>query len=298
MPHNTLPVTNLPRDPQRDVDRAREALAPADRATTNSRLVWISIALAAGLAIAPLPASAAQSPTDIQQGKAVYDRLCVVCHASDGTGGEAPALNHPNLDRAPDDGALRSLVNRGVPNRMPAVNYLTEAEMNQLVAYVRSLGRSPSPPAEGIAETGAQIYRRVGCASCHIVNRQGGTFGPVLSNIGALRGVSYLRRALVEPGAALPVGTLTVPGKGLQEYLPVRAVTADGRDITGIRVNEDSITIQIRDRSNQIHSLRKNELRQLDKQIGTSLMPSFADRLTAAELTDLVAYLSSLRDAK
>ena len=263
----------------------------------SSRLACVSIALAVGVAIAPRSASGAQSPTDIQQGKAVYDRLCVVCHASDGTGGEAPALNHPNLERAPDDEALRSLVNRGVPNRMPAINHLTEAELNQLVAYVRSLGRSPSQPAEGAAQTGAQIYQRTGCASCHIVNGQGGTFGPVLSNIGALRGASYLRGALVEPGAALPVGTLTVPGKGLLEYLPVHAVTDDGRDIRGVRVNEDSITIQIRDRDNQIHSLRKSDLRQLDKQPGTSLMPSFADRLTAAELTDLVAYLSSLRQA-
>ena len=90
---------------------------------------------------------------------------------------------------------------------------------------------------------------------------------------------------------------MTVPGRGLQEYLPVRAVTDDGQDIRGIRVNEDSITIQIRDRNNQLHSFRKSDLRQLDKQPGTSLMPSVADRLTAAELTDLVAYLSSLQQA-
>jgi putative heme-binding domain-containing protein len=264
----------------------------------NSRMACVSISLAIAAMIAPFPASGAQSSNEIQQGKAVYDRLCVVCHATDGTGGEAPALNHPNLDRAPDDDALRSLVNKGVPNRMPAINHLTDAELNQLVAYVRALGRSPSLPLDGVAQTGARIYQRAGCPSCHIVNGQGGTFGPVLSNIGALRGASYLRRALVEPGAALPVGTLTVPGKGLLEYLPVRVVTNDGRDIHGIRVNEDSITIQIRDGGNQIHSFRKSDLRQIDKQIGTSLMPSVADRLTAAELTDLVAYLSSLREGK
>jgi putative heme-binding domain-containing protein len=264
----------------------------------NSRSFGVWILVLIGSAIAPLAAKGpqgAQSPADIARGKAAFERLCVVCHASDGSGGEAPALNHPNLDRAPDDEALRALVTKGILNRMPANAQVTDPEIGQLVAYVRSLGRTPSSPLAGNAQAGGQIYQRAGCVSCHIVNGQGGSFGPVLTNVGALRGASYLRQALVEPGAALPLGTLTVPGRGLREFLPVRVVTRDGRDVRGIRINEDSLTIQIRDRSNQVYSFRKSDLQQLDKETGTSLMPSYQDRLPAADLTDLVAYLSSLR---
>ena len=86
-----------------------------------------------------------------------------------------------------------------------------------------------------------------------------------------------------------------MPGRGFNEYLPIRIVTNDGREVRGIRVNEDSFTIQLRDTNNRFHSFRKSELRQLEKQFGASLMPSFKDRLSTSELNDLVAYLLSLR---
>ena len=47
-----------------------------------------------------------------------------------------------------------------------------------------------------------------------------------------------------------------------------------------------------------LRELRKSDLELLDKQAGKSMMPSFASRLTGPELTDLVAYLVSLRGAE
>ena len=74
-----------------------------------------------------------------------------------------------------------------------------------------------------------------------------------------------------------------------------RIVTRQGREIRGIRVNEDAFTIQVRDAAGRFYSLRKSDLEVLDKQAGKTIMPSFASRLTAPELNDLVAYLVSLR---
>ena len=45
----------------------------------------------------------------------------------------------------------------------------------------------------GDAKKGADIYRSLGCASCHIVGGQGGNLGPDLSDIGFMRGAAYLR---------------------------------------------------------------------------------------------------------
>ena len=88
---------------------------------------------------------------------------------------------------------------------------------------------------------------------------------------------------------------MIVPARGYVEYLPVLAVTREGREVRGIRVNEDAFSIQLRDAAGRFHSFRKSDLSFLEKQAGKSLMPSFKDRLTAAELDDLVAYLASLK---
>ena len=65
----------------------------------------------------------------------------------------------------------------------------------------------------------------------------------------------------------------------------------------GIRLNEDLFTIQLRDQSGKFHSIRKSNAEVIRKETGVSLMPSFAGRMSEAELDDLVAYLSSLGGA-
>ena len=67
-----------------------------------------------------------------------------------------------------------------------------------------------------------------------------------------------------------------------------------GESIDGIRLNEDSFTIQIKDRRQKVYSFRKGDLRELKKHFGRSPMPAY-DRLTGGELDDLIAYVASLR---
>jgi cytochrome c oxidase cbb3-type subunit 3 len=247
----------------------------------------------------PLPlAAAAAASSDFEQGKRLFQGMCVTCHGFEGAGGDAPPLNRPKLERAPDDAALRAVIGEGIPERgMPRVRRMTDNELRQLVSYVRSLGQTNTFPISGSPQNGAEIYQRLGCATCHIVKGQGGSLGPDLTNIGRMRGVEYLRLAVVDPAATLPRGTLPVPARGYSEYLPVLAVTRDGKQVQGMRINEDVFTIQLRDMTNQIHSFRKADLTRLEKQRNTSLMPPLAAQLAPAELNDLVAYLSSLRGA-
>jgi cytochrome c oxidase cbb3-type subunit III len=239
----------------------------------------------------------ATTPT-VQQGKALFEGMCARCHGIDGTGDEGPSLNRPTLTRAADDEALRKIINDGIPDRgMPRVRRLTDNELDQLVAYVRSLGRGAAVATRGDAQRGHEIYTRLGCASCHIVDGAGGSFGPELTQIG-VRGGAYLKQSIIGPAEMLPRGLSLVPGRGFAEYLPVHVVTNDGHDVRGIRINEDPFTIQLRDTSNQFHSYRKSDLKLFDKEFGKSLMPGFRGRVTDAELDDLVAYLSTLRGAQ
>jgi cytochrome c oxidase cbb3-type subunit III len=240
-------------------------------------------------------ASAAQSAADVQAGKVLFGHLCVTCHGFDGAGGAGPPLNRAKLVNAPDDAALRTIIADGIPNRgMPRVRRTLDGEQRQLVAYVRSLGRTAKTPTRGSAQKGSELYAKLNCAACHIVKGQGGTLGPELTDIGAQRGPQYLRQALVEPAAAFPNSTLRVQGPGYNEFLPVRVVMKDGAEVRGIRLNEDLFTIQLRDVSGKFHSIRKSNAELIRKETGVSLMPSFAGRMSDAELDDLVAYLSSL----
>ena len=251
-------------------------------------------------AAAPAAGSGAQAPPDVAQGKTLFEGMCARCHGIEGTGDEGPSLNRPTLTRAGDDSTLRAVIRDGIPDRgMPRVRRLTDNELDQLVAYVRSLGRATAAaPPSGNAERGRAIYARLGCASCHIVGGQGGSFGPDLTEIGASRGSAYLRQSFLGPAETLPRGSSPVPGRGFVEFLPVRVVTVDGREVRGVRINEDPFTIQLRDMSNQFHSFRKSDTKEIDKEFGKSLMPSFRGKLTDAEVDDLAAYLSNLRGGK
>jgi putative heme-binding domain-containing protein len=153
---------------------------------------------------------------------------------------------------------------------------------------VRSLGKVPVKPVPGDPARGAGIYRGKGnCATCHSINGEGGVAGPDLTTIGDSRSASYLRESLVDPGAAVPEG-----------YLLLTVVPKGGPSVTGVRVNEDSFSIQLRDNSGSSHSFWKANIEKVDRQPGKSPMPSYKDQLTEAEKTDMVAYLASLKERK
>src|SRR6266853_1322286 len=139
----------------------------------------------------------AQSNPDVEGGRRLFQGMCVECHGADGAGGDAPSLNHPRLNHASDDKALASVIANGIPNTaMPRIRRFTESELQQLVAYVRSVGAVAQGGVPGDAKKGAAIYKTLACASCHIVAGEGGTVGPDLTDIGVQRGAAYLREAV------------------------------------------------------------------------------------------------------
>ena len=75
-------------------------------------------------------------------------------------------------------------------------------------------------------------------------------------------------------------------------------VPKNGPSVTGLRVNEDSFSIQVRDNSGRSYSFWKSDVAKIERQRGKSPMPSYKGQLSDAELTDLVAYLASLKERK
>jgi len=224
---------------------------------------------------------------DLARGEKLFQAHCGLCHGTKGEGGRGPLLTQPRLPRAPDDAALLKVIEEGIRGtEMPGAWHMSPRELRQAAAYVRSLGRVAVKPIPGDARRGAEIYKgKAACATCHAIQSQGGISGPDLAGIGARRSAAYLRQSIVDPEAAVPEG-----------YLPVKLVTKAGSAITGVRVNEDSFSIQVRDDTGRSHSLWKRELDAMEKQRGKSPMPSYKGQLSDTELDDLVAYLASLKE--
>jgi len=78
------------------------------------------------------------------------------------------------------------------------------------------------------------------------------------------------------------------------DYLMVRVVDGDGNEVLGMRMNEDTYTIQLKDGRGNLHSFYKPALRELERQFDRSLMRSYRDRFTDEEIDDLVSYLMTL----
>lgn len=232
---------------------------------------------------------AALTAEELARGKKIYNGQCALCHGIDGVGGRGPALNQSKLDRAGDDAGLFKVIQNGIPgSEMSEFWMLTEAEIWQVAGYVRSLGRMAPVRLSGDPARGKAIYEAQGnCGACHIVGGQGGVSGPDLTEIGLRRSPAYLREALLDPATTLPDG-----------FLLVSVTTADGRQVRGQRLNEDSFSIQLRDSGHRFHSFRKSEIKALKKEFGVSIMPSYKGAFNAAELDDLVAWLYSLRGQK
>jgi cytochrome c oxidase cbb3-type subunit III len=65
--------------------------------------------------------------------------------------------------------------------------------------------------------------------------------------------------------------------------------------VRGLRINEDTFTLQLRDADNRLYSFRKQDLKELKRDSSGSLMPSYKTVFSPTEIDDLIAYLASLR---
>jgi hypothetical protein len=71
-------------------------------------------------------------------------------------------------------------------------------------------------------------------------------------------------------------------------------VTADGKEIKGVALNEDNFSVQLMDTSEQIYLLNKDKLRSFNKS-RESIMPAYnPDLLSDKDLDDIVAFLTSV----
>jgi len=225
------------------------------------------------------------SPADIEAGKQLYRVNCTHCHGPNGDGVSGVDLGHGTFKRASTDNELVAIMTQGIMNTpMPPAN-LSDQQAHQIVAYLRSLAAAGDTSGANKADLahGKALFDKDGCLNCHRVHGQGSRTGPDLTNIGARRKRDDIERSIVDPNAEI-----------LAENRYVRVVTRDGATITGRILNEDTFSLQLIDTKEKLVSLQKADLSKFEF-LKNSPMPSYRDKLSGDELSDLVGYLVSLK---
>ena len=252
--------------------------------------------LAAALALATSTASAQETENpfatsvDQRMGQRHFRAHCSLCHGYDATGGaetSGPDLTTGRFRHSSTVAGLFKVIRGGVDGTaMLGINAdATDQTVWQIITYLDSLTPNPADvDLPGIASAGRQVFAGKGnCASCHMVNGEGGRRGPDLSRIGERRDPDELKTALVNPNDEVE-----------PRWWTMMVTRVDGSVVEGLRMSEDTFTLRIIDEEEHLWSFSKEQLRAYDR-ITDSTMPSVEGTLTTGEVDDLISYLFSLR---
>lgn len=254
-----------------------------------ARVLWMVFALA-------VPAGAQQllnqdhpgqySQEDIAAGSRLYGTQCIQCHGRDGDQISGIDLRRGLFRRTASgsDEDLARVITNGTSAGMPPFR-LQPAELTGIVAFIRAHFDTTASVRVGDAARGRALFEGKGaCGTCHRVSGQGPRSAPDLSDIGIARAPAALERSLRDPSSGmLPINR------------PVTIVMKDRTIIRGRRLNEDTFTVQVIDEKERLLSIAKRDVEVFDVSTKSS-MPAYADRLTADEIADMVAYLLTLRE--
>ena len=226
------------------------------------------------------------TPEGVQQGNALFQIHCTYCHGARGEGGRGADLTTGRYRRGGSDANLFDTIRNGIPGTEMPVVRASDDEVWKMVAFVKNLG------ARRTAREGFGRRRR----------GEGRLSGEGQDAPRAIRSAARVEHSVptwtTSGGGAIwitSLESLLKPDADVAvRYRAVAVTTKSGQTITGIRLNEDDISIQLRDEKDNLRSFFKDKLSGMryDK---PSLMPAYGTVLSKKEIDDVVSYLSSLR---
>lgn len=256
----------------------------------------------------------AGQPAAIQAGARTFDRVCASCHGPAGQGDvRGPAINTGKFDHGGQDADIFKTIRNGVVGTdMDANPTLTDTQVWQLVAFIKSLSAPARPAANapavavtGNAASGETLFFGKGeCSTCHEVRGRGGVVGPDLSAIGTTA-PAQLRDKIVDPNVAAAGAGGGRGGRGGggggrggrgggPQWVTVVVKQKDGKELRGIRRSEDTFSLQMIDATGELHFIDKMKVADV-RTDPASLMPAYGSKLSSGEIDDILAYLVSLK---
>ncbi|MGB8582319.1 MAG: c-type cytochrome [Candidatus Sulfotelmatobacter sp.] len=228
---------------------------------------------------------------------------CALCHGLGAHGGgRGPDLTRAQKKHAHSDAEMFQVISNGIPGTVMPANGtngqgvgMTDEEIWQIITYIRSAEvKAPAHPVGDAVHGRNLFYGDANCSLCHMIEGKGGRVGPDLTAVGGARTRAAIIDSVRNPSRRLAWGLTESTKEFPQEYETITVVTAEGKQIKGVALNEDNFSVQMIDASEQIYLLEKDKLRSFQKS-RESLMPQYnPDTLSDKDLEDVVAYLTSV----
>ena len=135
------------------------------------------------------------------------DQRCVRCHRA---GGVANMLDVTRMRKEPAwtlghvrDPEMITVGLRPVPD-----GGMSDAQAHAILSYMREVrGAGGAPTISGGERTAAVVLGRY-CASCHMIDGEGASSAPDLSNVGARHDADWLRRWIANPEEVDPLASM------------------------------------------------------------------------------------------
>jgi cytochrome c oxidase cbb3-type subunit 3 len=245
----------------------------------------------------------ANDPKAAKAGEYEFRINCALCHGLGAHGGgRGPDLTRAQKKHVHSDTEMFQVISNGIPGTVMPANGtngqgvgMTDEEIWQIITYIRSVEvKAPAKSAGNAAHGKELFYGDANCSLCHMVEGKGGRVGPELTSVGGSRTRDSIIDSVRNPSRRLAWGLTESTKEFPQEYETITVVTADGKQIKGVALNEDSFSVQMMDTSEQIYLLEKDKLRSFKKS-RESMMPKYGpDVLSDKDLDDIVAYLISV----
>lgn len=263
----------------------RKALSVALVKLALSTRMTVALLVAVAAVTAPLYAQHEATAGDIDDGRRLYLNTCARCHGPEGDAVPGVELGR-EIRRSASDEGIKQIILKGIPGTAMPPHTFSDFQVGTVIAYLRFVAKSAadSSVAGGDPARGKVIFEGKGsCLNCHRVKDAGSRIAPDLTDVGALRRGVELKKSLLEPDADV-----------LPQHRAFRVVTKQGATVSGRLLNQDAFTIQILDSSQHLRSFAKSSLASYAF-AEHSPMPSVQGKVSPQELTDLVAYLVSLK---
>lgn len=156
----------------------------------------------------------------------------------------------------------------------------------ELEKQQQHLAEVESKISNGDFKHGKEVFfgKKASCFTCHRISGQGGMVGPNLSKIGEIRTQHDLLESIVFPSSSI-----------VQGYHPFNLETTDGEDYSGIIIRETPEAVWIRGTDLAEVRVETKKIKNM-RESSLSIMPQGLDaNLSSQELSDLIAYLQSLK---
>ena len=132
-------------------------------------------------------------------------------------------------------------------------------------------------------EQGQSLFAAVRCASCHMMQGEGGAIGPDLTQLGTRFSVHDMLEAIIDPSAVIS-----------DQYESKVLVLNDGTSVLGRVISEEGDTYSISQNPyapQELKEIPKNQVKEVKIAQVSTMPPGTLNVLNEEELKDLIAYL-------